>query len=95
MSATEVRPPAPHGASPEGPVGGATGAFEFLPAGFDWKGSALATVQRYPLPCLIGAAALGFWLGRTRGKAIMGAAAGAVASLAVKQIAGFVQSGDF
>jgi hypothetical protein len=95
MSTTEVHPPAPHGASPQGPVGGATGAFEFLPEGFDWKGSALATVRRYPLPCLIGAAALGFWLGRTRGKAIAGAAAGVLANLAVKEIAGLVQSGDF
>jgi len=95
MSAPEVRPPAPHGASPEGPVGGATGAFEFLPANFDWKATTLSTVQRYPVPCLLGAAAFGFWLGRTRGRAIVGAAAGVLANLAVKQIAGLVQSGDF
>ncbi len=95
MTATEVRPPAPHGASPEGPVGGATGAFEFLPAGFDWKASALSTVRRYPVPCLLGAAALGFWLGRTRGRAIAGAAAGVLANLAVKEIAGLVKSADF
>ena len=95
MNGSEVRPPAPHGASPEGPVGGATGPFEFPPANFDWKASALATVQRYPVPCLIGAAALGFWLGRTRGRAIAGAAAGALANVAMRQIAGLVQSGDF
>jgi hypothetical protein len=95
MSASEVRPPAPHGASPEGPIGGATGAFEFLPQDFDWKATALSTVQRYPLPCLVGAAVVGFWLGRTRGKAIAGAAAGVLANMAVKQIAGLVQSGDF
>ncbi|HQR46719.1 MAG TPA: hypothetical protein PLB02_05700 [Thermoanaerobaculia bacterium] len=95
MSASEIRPPAPHGASPDGPVGGATGAFEFLPKDFDWKGSALATVRRYPLPCLLGAAAVGFWLGRTRGRAIAGAAAGALANLAVRQIASAVETGEF
>jgi hypothetical protein len=95
MPASEVRPPAPHGASPEGPVCGATGAFEFLPQNFDWKGSALSTVQRYPIPCLLGAAVIGFWLGRTRGRAMAGAAAGVLANLAVKQIAGLVQSADF
>jgi len=95
MPAPEVHPPAPHGASPEGPIGGATGAFEFLPRDFDWKASALSTVQRYPLPCLLGAAVVGFWLGRTRGRAIAGAAAGVLANLAMKQISGLVQSGDF
>ncbi|HUM02464.1 MAG TPA: hypothetical protein VL084_09270 [Thermoanaerobaculia bacterium] len=95
MGAPEIRPPAPHGASPDGPVGGATGAFEFLPKDFDWKGSALATVRRYPLPCLLGAAAVGFWLGRTRGRAIAGAAAGVLANLAIRQIAGAVETGEF
>ncbi len=94
MEAGEVRAPAPHGASPDGPVGGATGAFEFLPRNFDWKGSALATVRRYPVPCLLGAAAIGFWLGRTRGKAIAGAAAGILTNLVVKQIVGAAQAGD-
>ena len=73
MAAPEIRPPAPHGASPNGPVGGAAGAFEFAPAGFDWKASALATVQKYPIPCLLGAAAVGFFLGRAKGRAIVGA----------------------
>ncbi len=94
MDAREVRAPAPHGASPNGPVGGATGAFEFLPRNFDWKASALATVRRYPVPCLLGAAAVGFWLGRTRGRAIAGAAAGVLTNLVVKQIVGAVQTGD-
>jgi hypothetical protein len=95
MPAPEVRAPAPHGASPEGPVGGATGAFEFLPRDFDWKGSALATVRRYPITCLVGAAALGFFLGRTRGRAITGAAAGILANLAVRQIAGAAETSEF
>jgi hypothetical protein len=95
MGEPDVRPPAPHGASPDGPVGGATGAFEFLPKNFDWKASALATVRRYPLSCLLGAAALGFFLGRTRGRAITGAAAGILANLAVRQIAGAAETGEF
>ena len=95
MSAPGIHPPAPHGASPEGPVGGATGAFEFLPANFDWKGTALATVQRYPIPCLLGAAAVGFWLGRTRGRAIAGAAAGLVTNLVVRRLASAIETGVF
>lgn len=95
MPAPDVRPPAPHGASPDGPVGGATGAFEFLPRNFDWKGSALATVQRYPIPCLLGAAALGFWLGRTRGRAIAGAAAGLLANLAIRQVTSAVETREY
>lgn len=95
MPAADVRPPAPHGASPEGPVGGATGAFEFLPRDFDWKESALATVRHYPLTCLVGAAALGFFLGRTRGRAITGAAAGILANLAVRQIASAAKTREF
>jgi hypothetical protein len=95
MDDRDVRPPAPHGASPEGPVGGATGAFEFLPRDFDWKASALATVQRYPMACLAGAAALGFWLGRSRGRAIAGAAAGLLANVALKQVARSIESSDF
>jgi hypothetical protein len=95
MGEPDVRPPAPHGASPDGPVGGATGAFEFLPKNFDWKASALATVQRYPKSCLVGAAVLGFWLGRTRGRAITAAAAGLLANVALKQVARSIESRDF
>lgn len=95
MAGPDVRPPAPHGASPDGPVGGATGAFEFLPESFDWKASALATVRRYPIPCLIGAAAVGFFLGRTRGRAITAAAAGILANVAVKQVARSLESTEY
>lgn len=82
----DVRPPAPHGASPEGPVGGAAGAFEFLPAGMDWKAVALDTVRKHPVPCLLGAAAIGFLVGRHRGKAIAAAVAGLATNYALKQI---------
>ena len=94
MGEPDVRPPAPHGASPDGPVGGATGAFEFLPRDFDWRASALETVRKYPIPCLVGAAALGFFLGRTRGRAIAGAAAGILANVALKQIARSVDGSE-
>ncbi len=82
----DVRPPAPHGASPDGPVGGAHGAFEFLPAGFDWKRSALDTVRRYPVPCLFAAAAVGFWVGRHRGRAIAAAAAGLATNVIMREM---------
>jgi len=95
MVSPEVRPPAPHGASPDGPVGGAAGAFEFVPAGFDWKASALATVQNYPIPCLVGVAAIGFFLGRTKGRAISGAAAGLLANVVIRQISQAVETRDF
>ena len=95
MTSPEIRPPAPHGASPDGPVGGAAGAFEFVPAGFDWKASALATVQKYPIPCLLGAAALGFFIGRTKGRAIAGAAAGLLANVVIRQISQAVETSDF
>ena len=50
MDQRDVRPPAPHGASPEGPVGGAKGAFDFLPQNFDLKRTTLETVKKYPIP---------------------------------------------
>ncbi len=81
-----VRPPAPHGALPDGPVGGAMGPFDFLPGGEKWKGVALDTVRKYPIPCLLGAAALGFWIGRHRGKAITAAAAGLVTNAVLQNL---------
>ncbi len=94
MGEAQVRPPAPHGASPDGPVGGATGAFEWLPQDFDVRSAALETVRKYPIPCLVGAAALGFWLGRTKGRAIATAAAGVVANVVLRQL-GKVADGGF
>ncbi len=81
-----VRPPAPHGALPDGPVGGARGAFDFAREGFDWRGAALDAVRRYPVPCLLGAIAVGFWVGRNRGKTILAAAAGLATNAALKEV---------
>jgi hypothetical protein len=81
-----ARPPAPHGASPEGPVGGALGAFDFLPADFDWKKSALDTVRNHPVPCLLAAAAVGFYLGRHRGGTIAAAAAGLASNAIMREM---------
>lgn len=92
---SEVRPPAPHGASPEGPVGGAKGAFEFLPEGFDWQTAALDTVRKYPLSCVVGAVAVGFLVGRHRGKAITAAVAGLATNAVLRQINKAFQSEEF
>jgi hypothetical protein len=93
MSGPDVRPPAPHGASPDGPVGGAEGAFDFLPRNFDWRGKGLDTIRKYPIPCLLGAAAVGFWIGRHRGAAIGAAAAGVASNLVLREL-NRVLSGD-
>ncbi|MEO6326943.1 MAG: hypothetical protein ABIT01_16190 [Thermoanaerobaculia bacterium] len=93
MSGPDVRPPAPHGASPDGPVGGADGAFDFLPKDFDWRGKGLDTIRRHPLPCLLGAIAVGFWMGRNRGAAIAAAAAGVASNLVLREL-NRVLSGD-
>jgi hypothetical protein len=84
--AADVRPPAPHGASPDGPIGGATGAFDFLPPGFDWKTGALDTVRRHPVPCLLAAAAVGFYIGRYRGRTIAAAAAGLATNAIMREM---------
>ena len=81
----DVRPPAPHGASPEGPVGGAEGPFDFA-SGFDWRNVALDTVKRHPLPCLVVGAILGFWIGRHRGKAIAAAMGGLATTAVMKEL---------
>ncbi len=80
-----VHAPAPHGASPQGPVGAFSEPFGILSSG-DWQKTALETVQKYPIPCLLGAAAVGFLVGRYRGKAIVGALAGVAANVVLKQI---------
>lgn len=86
MADEDVRPPAPHGASPEGPVGGAHGAFDFVPDGMSWQSVALETVRKYPISCLLGATVVGFWIGRHRGKAITAAVAGLATNAVLKQI---------
>ena len=42
---------------------------ELLPGDFDWR----EKVRRYPIPALAVAAAGGFFLGRTRGRHLLGA----------------------
>ena len=86
MSEATVRPPAPHGASPDGPVGGAQGPFDFVPADFDWKGAAVSAVRNYPVPCLVGVAVLGFFVGRHKGKVIAAAVAGVATNLVLRQL---------
>lgn len=78
----DVRPPAPHGASPEGPVGG----MDFAGPDFDWKTVALDTVRKYPIPCVLGAAAVGFWIGRYRGRAITAALAGLATNAVLREL---------
>lgn len=88
-----VRPPAPHGASPEGPVGALGEPFGLGAAG-DWQKIVLETVSKHPVPCLLGAAAVGFLVGRYRGRAIVGAAAGAAANVVLRQIGSSFLAGD-
>jgi hypothetical protein len=95
MDRQEVRPPAPHGASPDGPVGGARGPFDFVPADFDWQATALDTVRNYPVPCLVGAVAIGFFIGRHRGKAITAAVAGLATNLVLRQLNQVFDSSEF
>ncbi len=88
-----ARPPAPHGASPEGPVGRLGEPFGLGAAG-DWQKTVLETVQKHPIPCLVGAAAVGFLVGRYRGKAIVGALAGVAANMVLRQIGDSFLAGD-
>lgn len=86
MTEPSVRPPAPHGASPEGPVGGFGGAFDFLPANMDWKTAALETVRKHPIPCLLGAATIGFLVGRHKGRTITTALSALAANAVLKEL---------
>ena len=79
-----VRAPAPHGASPEGPVGALGEPFGM--SAEDWQKTVLETVQKHPIPCLVGAAAVGFLVGRYRGRAIVGALAGVATNLVFRQL---------
>jgi hypothetical protein len=94
MSEPTIRPPAPHGASPDGPVGGAEAPFAFE-HGPDWQNAALDVVRKYPIPCVLGAAALGFWIGRNRGQAIAAAAAGLATNAVLKQLSRALETTDF
>jgi len=94
MSEPTIRPPAPHGASPDGPVGGAEAPFAFE-SGVDWQGAALDVVRKYPIPCVLGAVALGFWIGRNRGKAITAAVGGLATNAVMRQLSRALESTDF
>jgi hypothetical protein len=94
MDDSAVREPAPHGASPEGPVGRPGEAFDFFPKDIDWKRAALETVQRHPLPCLVGAAFVGFLVGRYRGRVIVGAVAGIATNMVLRQLGESFTAGD-
>ena len=94
MDDSAVRQPAPHGASPQGPVGRPGEPFDFFPKDIDWKRAALETVQRHPLPCLVGAAFLGFLVGRYRGRVIVGALAGVATNAVLRQLGESFAAGD-
>ena len=95
MDAQDVRPPAPHGASPEGPVGGAKGAFDFLPGDFDVRRVVFDTVKKYPIPAVSLAAALGFWIGRNRGRAIAIGLAGFATNALLREMGKVFESSEF
>jgi hypothetical protein len=88
-----VRPPAPHGASPEGPVGALGEPFGFMASG-EWQKTVLETVREHPIPCLVGAVAVGFLVGRYRGRAIAGALAGVAANMVLRQLGESFVGGD-
>jgi len=94
MDDAAVRQPAPHGASPEGPVGRPGEPFDFFPKDIDWKRAALETVQRHPLACLAGAMAVGFIVGRYRGRVVVGALAGVATNLVLRQLGEAFTAGD-
>ena len=95
MEDAAVRPPAPHGASPDGPVGRPGEPFDnFFPKDIDWKRAALETVQRHPLQCLFGAVAVGFLVGRYRGRVIVGALAGVATNVVLRQLGESFTAGD-
>jgi hypothetical protein len=94
MDDAEVRQPAPHGASPEGPVGRPGEPFDFFPKDIDWKRAALETVQRHPLACIVGAAAVGFIVGRYRGRVIVGALAGVATNMVLRELGEAFTAGD-
>jgi len=88
-----ARPPAPHGASPEGPVGALGEPFGFIASG-DWQKTVFETIQKHPIPCLVGAAAVGFIVGRYRGRAIVGALAGVATNMVLRQLGESFVGGD-
>jgi hypothetical protein len=94
MDDASVRPPAPHGASPQGPVGRPGEPFDFFPKDIDWKRAALETVERHPMACLVGAAAVGFIVGRYKGRVLVGALAGVATNMVLRQLGESFSAGD-
>jgi hypothetical protein len=52
-------------------------------------------VKKYPIPAVIAATALGFWIGRNRGKAIAAAAAGLATNLVMRELNRVFDSSEF
>lgn len=94
MDDAAVRQPAPHGASPEGPVGRPGEPFDFFPKDIDWKRAALETVQRHPMACLVGAVTVGFIVGRYKGRVLVGALAGVATNMVLRQLGESFTAGD-
>lgn len=55
---------------------------DLMPEGFDWE----RLVRRYPVPALLAAGVGGFWLGRSRGSAILAALAAFAAAQVTEQV---------
>ena len=81
-----VRPPAPHGASPDGPVGAPGEPFDFIADGSTGRRPPSRPSRSIRIPCLVGAAAVGFIVGRYRGRAIVGALAGVATNMVLRQL---------
>ena len=75
-------------------MGGVGGPFDFVPEGYDWQGAALKTVQKYPIPCVLAAVAVGYWIGRHRGRAVTAAATALATNLVVKKLGRVLETGD-
>jgi hypothetical protein len=59
---------------------------EVMPESFEWE----RLVRDYPVPALVLAGIGGFWLGRTRGRAILTAVAGFAAVQVTEQVNEFL-----
>jgi hypothetical protein len=60
----------------------------------EWQKVVFETVQKHPIPCLVGAAAVGFLVGRYRGRAIVGALAGVATNMVLRQLGDSFLGGD-
>ena len=60
---------------------------ELLPESLDWR----HLVQRYPQAAVVAAAAVGFWIGRTKGSLVMAAVTSYVAAQFGEAVIGFTE----